>query len=450
METSFTAEQLKNPQFAEAARLLKDCVHYGFCSAVCPTYVLLGDENDSPRGRIDLIKAMLERGGEPDAKTVKHLDQCLSCNSCMSTCAARVDYMHLADIARSYIENNFRRKLFDRWLRDLIAGVLPRPNKFRLALRAAMLGKLVGPLLPISMRAMLALVPERIPAQVNLRPFYTAKGSRRMRVALLAGCVQQVLGQHINAATIRLLTRHGCDVVVTPGTECCGALTLHMGREQQAKNDAGACIRAWRSEMDKTDGLDAIVVNASGCGTAVKDYGHLMAGEPEEVDARRVASIAVDVSELLDKLHIRPAGSAAGIRIAYHDACSLQHAQKVTEPPRRLLKQAGFVVADVPERHFCCGSAGTYNLLQPEIAKRLGMRKAGHIESTGSTLVATGNIGCITQLSHHTSVPILHTVELLDWATGGPMPDRLRGLALPRESPEPDGSDKQPGANALW
>ncbi len=453
MKTSFTAEQLQRPEIVEAERILGTCVHYGFCTAVCPTYVLLRDENDAPRGRIDLIRAMLEKGVRPDAKAVGHIDRCLSCNACMTTCAAKVDFLHLADIGRAYIEKHYRRPFGDRALRLLLARTLTSPRRFRLALRGAALARPFAAALPSRVRNLLAMAPRRRPAAADERHpgIHRAAGERRMRVALLAGCVQQALAPHINAATIRLLTRHGCEVFIAPHIDCCGALTLHMGREAEAKASARRAIAAWEAER-AARGLDAIVVNASGCGTTVKDYGHLFQHDPALADsAGRIGARARDVSEVMLELGVTPPDRPVRLKIAYHDACSLQHAQKVIAPPRQLLSAAGFEVMEVPERHFCCGSAGTYNLLQPDIARQLGQRKAAHIESTGAQAVAAGNLGCISQISLYTRLPILHTVELLDWASGGPLPPALSGVALPppREHIAPETAALTDG-NAVW
>jgi glycolate oxidase iron-sulfur subunit len=430
MRTNFSPAQLADPKIADANRILETCVHYGFCTNVCPTYVLTGDENDSPRGRIDLIRAMLEQGGAPNAKTVHHLDRCLSCLSCITTCAVKVDYTHLIDHARIHIERHYRRPFMDRLTRHLLATVLPRPRAFLLVLHFARHARSLRRLLPRKWRGMLDMIPQHM--RPHILPPGVFKPDRRAqkRVALLPGCAQQALEGAVNAATLRVLTRHGCEVVVAAGTGCCGSLVLHMGRERAALAAARANIRAWSREL--TGGLDAIVVNASGCGTTVKDYGRLIAREPELADtAERVAARARDVSEVLATIGLRTPSLSAPYRVAYHDPCSLQHGQHVTNEPRELLRAAGFEVVDVPERHFCCGSAGTYNLLQPEMADALGRRKAAHITSTDPDIVATGNIGCIVQLRRYLAVPVVHTVELLDWATGGPRPPALEGLREP-------------------
>jgi glycolate oxidase iron-sulfur subunit len=448
LQTAFTAAQLEEPAIADAAAILKDCVHYGFCTAVCPTYVLLRDENDAPRGRIDLIRAMLEKGGRPDDKTVLHLDRCLSCNACMTTCAAKVDYMHLADIARAHIERHYRRPLGDRMLRALLARALTNPRAFRIAVQASRLARPFARALPARLRNLVTLAPPALPRpHESIRAgVYPAEGTRRLRAALLTGCVQQALAPGINAATIRLLARHGCEVVVAPAN-CCGALPLHMGREDQAKAHARALIHAW-SEADRQSPLDAIVINASGCGTTVKDYARIFRHDTDVAPAARsVAQRALDVSELMIRLGIAAPAQPVPLAVAYHDACSLQHAQKVTEPPRQLLRAAGFRVLDVPERHFCCGSAGTYNLLQPAIAAELGLRKARHIESTEPDVIAAGNLGCITQIQLYTSKPVVHTVELLDWATGGPRPP---GVPAVSAQPLPTTAATEESNAAIW
>jgi len=429
VQTAFTFEQLAQPKIAEADGILKTCVHYGFCTATCPTYVLFRDENDSPRGRIDLIRAMLEKGGTPDPKTVHHLDRCLSCLSCVTTCAVKVDYAHLIDIARVYIEDNYRRPFGERMLRWMIAELLPYPRRFAFALRLARLAGPFAGAFPLRLRNLIRLAAGRPVDGEILRPgIYPAQGTRKMRVALLPSCAQQALERNINAATIRLLQRHGCEVVVAAGVGCCGALPLHMGREAQGKALAGANVAAWSAEF--LNRLDAIVVNASGCGTTVKDYGHLVGGK----DAHRIGALARDVTELVADLGLSR-GNAEAYRVAYHDACSLQHGQRVTTQPRALLAQAGFNVLDVPERHFCCGSAGTYNLLQPDIAAALGRRKAAHIDSVDPDIIAAGNLGCLVQIGRFTQAPVVHTAELLDWATGGPMPPGLHGRALRKPVP---------------
>jgi len=426
MQTSFTLAQLADADIAEADKILRACVHCGFCTATCPTYVLLGDELDSPRGRIYLIKDMLEKDRPADARTVKHIDRCLSCLSCMTTCPSGVHYMHLVDQARAHIEETFTRPLPDRLMRGLLALLLPRPVLFRVALTGATLAKPIAKWLPRSLRVMLDLAPASLPtpSAMDKPQIFPAQGPMRKRVALLTGCAQQVLSPQINEATIRLLTRHGCEVVVAKGAGCCGSLTHHMGLEDQAHASAKANIAAWLALYDG-HGPDAIVVNASGCGTTIKDYGYMFRTDPLwATPAQRIAAMTRDISEVMSELGIAPAAQS-GLRVAYHAACSLQHGQKVTREPKALLAAAGFQVLDVPEGHLCCGSAGTYNLLQPKLATTLRDRKVKNIESVAPQIIAAGNIGCMTQIATGTGIPVVHTVELLDWATGGPKPAAL-------------------------
>jgi len=401
-------------------------VHCGFCTATCPTYQVLGDELDSPRGRIYLIKDMLEKDRPADAKTVKHIDRCLSCLACMTTCPSGVHYMHLVDHARAHIERTYRRPFTERMLRNVLALVLPYPGRFRVALLLAKIGRPFRRVVPDArLRAMLEMAPKTIPpVSRNDDPqVFPAEGERRMRVALMTGCAQRALNTDINDATIRLLTRLGCDVVVAAGMGCCGALVHHMGREAESHAAAAKNIRAWMGE-DRGQGLDAIVINTSGCGTTVKDYGHMFRNDPLAGDAARVSGLAVDVTELLARLDL-PKGAGKGLRVAYHSACSLQHGQKVTQAPKTLLKQAGFEVVEPADAHLCCGSAGTYNLMQPEISAQLKARKVRTLEAKAPDVIAAGNIGCMMQIGGASDVPVVHTAQLLDWATGGPMPPSL-------------------------
>jgi glycolate oxidase iron-sulfur subunit len=434
MQTEFTLAQLADPDIAASEKILRACVHCGFCTATCPTYVLLGDELDSPRGRIYLIKNMLEQGGAVAPDTVKHIDRCLSCLACMTTCPSGVNYMHLVDHGRRHIEEHYRRPWAERLLRRLLGAVLTRPARFRLALHAARFAKPFAALAPQRQRPLLGLAPAAVPpaSRCDLPQTFPAAGVRRMRVALLSGCAQQVLAPEINEATIRLLTRHGCEVVVAEGSGCCGALVHHLGDEAAALALARRNIDAW--EQAATRGaLDAVVVNASGCGTMLKDYGFLLRTDTEYADkAARVAALARDISEIVSALGLHPPNAELpALRVAYHSACSLQHGQRIEQQPKALLAAAGFTVLDVPEGHLCCGSAGTYNLLQPELAAALRDRKLANLALTGADLVAVGNIGCITQLATGATLPVAHTAELLDWATGGPMPRALARTPAP-------------------
>jgi glycolate oxidase iron-sulfur subunit len=437
MQTSFTPTQLTDPAFASSNQVLRTCVHCGFCTATCPTFVLLGDELDSPRGRIYLIKDMLEGGQPATEAVVRHVDRCLSCLSCMTTCPSGVNYMHLVDHARAYIEDTYQRPWHDRALRAVLARVLPRPGVFRLAMRLAAVARPLKALVPgrsmpaQRLRAMLTLAPATLPpAGDSGRPqVHPAQGVRRGRVALLTGCAQTVLAPAINEATIRLLTRMGIEVVVAPGVGCCGALTHHMGQHEAAMAAARAAIGGWHREI-QGDGLDAIVINTSGCGTTIKDYGFMFRAEPEawRRKAEAVSALALDITEYVDRIGYVPTRPPPGLRVAYHAACSLQHGQRVTAAPKALLRAAGFTVVEPRDAHLCCGSAGTYNILQPEIAGRLRARKLETIEAVQPDLIAAGNVGCLTQLAG--GIPTIHTVALLDWMAGGPAP-----ADLPRKIP---------------
>jgi glycolate oxidase iron-sulfur subunit len=432
MQTSFTKAQLDNPEIARADRILRRCVHCGFCTATCPTYVLLGDELDSPRGRIYLMKNMLEKGGPVAPETVKHIDRCLSCLSCMTTCPSGVNYMHLVDHARAHIEETYTRPPMDRFYRALLAHLLPYPGRFKLTLIAAKFAKpfawLFAALGLKPFAAMLKLAPwhvpsSKIPATQHVFP---AQGARKGRVALLSGCVDKVVKPSIREATIRLLNRNGIEVVLPAGESCCGSLPHHMGREDGALAFAKNNIDVWTRELDG-EGLDAILITASGCGTTIKDYGFMLRTDPEYRDkAAKVSALTKDITEYLVGIGLSAPAKPAPIKVAYHSACSMQHGQKIDRQPKELLAGAGFIVRDIAEGHLCCGSAGTYNMLQSEIAGRLLARKVSNIETTAAEIVATGNIGCMTQIVSGTNIPVVHTVELLDWATGGPLPESLQ------------------------
>jgi len=433
MQTSFTLAQLADPDIAEAEKILRACVHCGFCTATCPTYVLDGNELDSPRGRIYLIKDMLEHDRAATAEVTEHIDRCLSCLACMTTCPSGVHYMHLVDHARAYIEQTYRRPLSERLLRAMLAKLMPYPQRFRLALAAALVAKPFAPLAAAvglkRLAAMLRLSPWRPPSPPLAPQIFPAAGPRkRGRVALLAGCVNDLLAPQINAAAIRTLTRYGIEVVVAEAAGCCGSLVHHMGREGEALAQVRANVEAWTA----LGGLDAIVITASGCGTTVKDYGYMLRTDKAYAErASRVAGLARDITEYLATLPLAAAASAPGLVVAYHAACSLQHGQRITRQPKELLVRLGFTVKDVPDGHLCCGSAGTYNILQPDIARRLRERKVGTIERLRPDVIAAGNIGCITQFASGTALPAVHTVELIDWATGGPCPPTLRELRPP-------------------
>ncbi|MCX8571858.1 MULTISPECIES: glycolate oxidase subunit GlcF [Hyphomicrobiales] len=429
MQTNFTTAQLADPHVAESEKILRKCVHCGFCTATCPTYVTLGNELDSPRGRIYLIKDMLENGRPADKEIVTHIDRCLSCLACMTTCPSGVNYMHLVDHARAHIEKTYKRPLANRLTRGVLAMVLPYPARFRAALKLARLGRpfadvfdRVAALKPFA--AMLRLAPRSVPAAslVASPGTHAASGARRGRVAILTGCAQPVLEPGINEATVSLLNRLGIEVVVPKGEGCCGALVHHMGREDAALASARQNVDAWTREIDD-GGLDAIVITASGCGTTIKDYGFMLRLDPAYAQkAERVSALAKDVTEYLATLDLPEPARKPGLTVAYHSACSMQHGQKIIRQPKDLLARAGFVVKEPREGHLCCGSAGTYNIMQPEISAKLRDRKVKNIEATGAALVATGNIGCITQIASAAKLPVVHTVKLLDWAYGGEKP----------------------------
>ena len=434
MQTNFSAGQLQDPKIAEADRILRRCVHCGLCTATCPTYVLLGDERDSPRGRIYAIKDMLEKGIDSKPEVSTHIDRCLSCYSCMTTCPSGVDYAHLVEIARNHIEATGKRSFKDRVVRRMLAAIVPYPRRFRWALKAAPLGRRLAPAFRRiglgELAAMSDLAPKNHAGASRFKGPGTAatSGERTARVVMLAGCAQQVLRSEINDATIRLLARGGVDVIVSAGAGCCGALTQHIGMEAQAIASAKRNVDAWSKEIARGD-VDAIIINASGCGTTVKDYGHLLAGDPDYAErAKQVSLRAKDITEFLTTHDIGAPKRWSSLTVAYHAACSLQHGQRVTWQPKALLKKAGFSVLDVAESHLCCGSAGVYNILQPKLATGLRDRKTAHIKALRPDIVAAGNIGCITQLQAGLETPVVHTVELLDWAYGGPVPPGLEAL----------------------
>ncbi|HHB82152.1 MAG TPA: glycolate oxidase subunit GlcF [Devosia sp.] len=453
MKTNFSPDQLKDSGIKRANQILRSCVHCGFCTATCPTYQLLGDELDSPRGRIYLIKDMLENDRPADEKTVKHIDRCLSCLACMSTCPSGVHYMHLVDLAREHIEKTYKRPWLDRTMRFVLANILPYPKRFRLSIMGAWMAKPFRFAMPKLVRAMVDFAPAKLPkpSHTDKAQTFPAKGKKIRRVALLTGCAQKALNTDINEATIRLLTRFGCEVVIAKGMGCCGAVTHHMGKTDASHKSAAANISAW-IEAD----VDTVVINTSGCGTTVKDYGHMFRDDPLAEDAKKIAAMTKDISELMEELGvsgkmerfqdkwtpvIRPetrknknlepgfdtikTENAPDLKVAYHAACSLQHGQQIKEAPKNLLRAAGFAVLEPTDPHLCCGSAGTYNLMQPELASQLGARKTATLEKLKPDVIAAGNIGCMMQIGAGTQVPIVHTVELLDWATGGPKPAAL-------------------------
>ena len=430
MYTNFTSEQLSHPDMDDVNDALTRCLQCGYCAEICPTYQLTGDENENSRGRVKLIKEMLEKGSRPDEKTVRHIDRCMSCLACMSTCPSFVNYMRLVDHAREYIEDNYQRPLLDRLQRWTLAKVLPNPDLFRLAINGARLVKPLAFTMPGNFRNMMDFIPDKLPPpSPNDSPqVFPAIGERKQRVALMTGCAQKALNTDINDATIRILRRHGCEVVVAEGAACCGALTYHMGKAKDSRVAAASNIQAWMKEVNGA-GLDAIVINTSGCGTVIKEYGHMFRNDALAEDAVKISSLAKDISELLSKIELgnklKP-----DMRVAYHATCSLQYGQRVRFAPKKLLKKAGFTVIESRDAHTCCGSAGTYNLLQPEVSLQLKERKVKALQEGRPDAIAAGNIGCMVQIGSGTELPVVHTVELLDWVTGGPVPRALEGLEI--------------------
>jgi glycolate oxidase iron-sulfur subunit len=432
MRTAILPQLRQDPGVLVSEQVLRTCVHCGFCNATCPTYLLTGSELEGPRGRIYLIKNVLEGGIRPSQQTLDHLDHCLGCLACETTCPSGVVYSRLLEEARPRLEERVDRPLAARLLRGLLVRLLPYPGRFRLGLRLAGLGRLARPLLPSAWRHLLEMVPPHLPAPAALAApgVHPAQGLRRARVLLLTGCAQQVLGPQINDACLRLLTRLGAEVVIPEEAGCCGALTFHLGERKRSLAMMRRMVESWHRELARTP-LDAIVLSTSGCATAVKEYGHIFRRDPAlGPKAAAVVPLVKDISEVVAQLGLGKKAGVPPLRVAYHDACSLQHGQKIKNPPRQLLKEAGFEVVEVPEAHLCCGSAGTYNLLEPEYAQALLKRKAAHLAQVWPQVVAAGNIGCIEQLARGVEIPVVHTVELLDWATGGPRPAALSRLSL--------------------
>ncbi len=428
MRSAFTARHRADPEKRAGEQIVRTCVHCGLCTASCPTYVLTGDECDSPRGRIYLIKDMLEQDAPPDPHSVRHIDRCLSCLACQKACPSGVNYMHLADMARAHIERSYRRPWGERWLRRALAVILPRPGLLRLALIGAFFARALRPVLPGVLARLAGFAPVVNPFRPAPGPgLYRAQGARRMRVALLAGCAQRIVAPEINQAAIRLLTRHGAEVVVVRGEVCCGALSRHLGRSAESEAFAARNVDLWSREIE-AGGLDAVIATASGCGAVLKDYGHILRGDPaRRAAAARIAGLARDASEVWADLGIKARGGAADkLKVAYHGACALQHGQGIHAGPVRLLSEAGFEVVEPAEAHMCCGWAGTYNVLQPDLSEALRARKSRALSDLGADLVAAGNMGCLLHLSGSLPVPALHTAQLLDWASGGPPPPGVR------------------------
>tara|TARA_B100001123_G_scaffold200276_1_gene227486 strand:- start:1240 stop:2535 length:1296 start_codon:yes stop_codon:yes gene_type:complete len=431
MQTNFSEEQLKNKDNKSTEKIFKKCVHCGMCNTTCPTFRILGDELDGPRGRIYLIQDMLENEKKPTANVVKHIDRCLSCYGCMTTCPAEVNYMHLIDHGRKYIEQNYERPFFDRLLRNFLSKILPNAKYFRIASIIANISKPFSFLLPSKIKDMINLIPSSFPSKtLKFSEVYKVKTKKIVaRVALLAGCVQKEISPQINEATIRILNRHGVEVIIPKKIRCCGSLSHHLGKNEDAHKDFKNNINTWYEEYLKGN-LDAILSNTSGCGTTLKDYEFIFRNDKElKKKAKKISELSKDVSEYLNEnLNLKIKKKGKKYRIAYHSACSMQHGQKVHAQPVELLSKTKNDILEIPDGHICCGSAGTYNILQNKIAKQLLKDKVKNIEILNPHIISTGNIGCITQIANGTNIPILHTVELLDWYTGGPKPKILTKL----------------------
>lgn len=432
MQTTFTEEQLKNSEVKSSEKIIRKCVHCGMCNATCPTYGVTGDELEGPRGRIYLIKDMLENKNPANEKIAKHIDSCLSCYACMTTCPSGVNYMHLIDHGRNHVEETYKRPLFDRLMRNILSYTLPKPKVF---LIFALLSKLIKPfsfLFPMFIKNSLNLMPNRIPLRkIKRQRVYPSLGKKTVaRVALLTGCVQRVISPEINESTIRLLNRHEVEVVVLPEIDCCGSLNHHLGKKDLAHSSFKNNIELWYKEYLK-NGLDAIISNTSGCGTTLKDYGFIFRDDKDlKKKSKKISEITKDITEFLDenlKLNFESENKKK-YKIAYHSACSMQHGQKVHKQPIDIIKKTGNTVLNIPDGHLCCGSAGTYNILHQKMAKTLLRNKVNNILKISPDFIATGNIGCITQISSGTRIPIVHTVEVIDWFTGGPKPYKLRNL----------------------
>ena len=432
MQTNFTKKQLQDSNITSADGILRKCVHCGFCNATCPTYQIVGDELDGPRGRIYLIKDMLENDKPANEKIAKHIDRCLSCYSCMTTCPSGVNYMHLVDHARNHIEKTFVRPFFDRFIRNLLSKILPSPTLFRMAGYSARLFYPFRFLFPKKIKNMMKYMPNSFPvSRQENKEIYSPVGKTYARVALLTGCVQRVISPQINDATIDILNRHGVEVIVPKKVDCCGSLNHHLGKEELAHKSFINNINSWFKCYEEKN-LDAILVTTSGCGTTLKDYGYIFRDHPDKElrkKAKIVSSLAKDVTEYLGKnIKLNYINQEKKFKIAYHSACSMQHGQRIHKQPMDLLKKTGNEIVEIPDGHLCCGSAGTYNLLQDEMASELLKRKVSNIDKVRPDFISTGNIGCMTQISSGTKIPIVHTIEILNWYTGGSKPTAINLL----------------------
>ncbi len=431
MQTIFTPEQLKSKNNKSTEEIVRKCVHCGMCNSTCPTYQILGDELDGPRGRIYLIKDMLENNKPANEKIAKHLDRCLSCYACMTTCPSGVNYMHLIDHGRAHLEKTYKRPILEKLFRNILSLTLPNPKIFKIL---SILVNIVRPLnflFPEFIKNSMKLMPAKFPKKtLKTQKIYSVEKTKSIaRVALLTGCVQRVISPEINESTIRLLNRHNVEVVVMPEINCCGSLDHHLGKEKAAHKLFKKNINLWYDEYLE-NGLTAIISNTSGCGTTLKDYGFIFRGDKEmKIKAKKISELTKDITELLDKnIKLNFKQNEKVYKIAYHSACSMQHGQIVHQQPIDLIKRTGNQVLNIPEGHVCCGSAGTYNILQQKIAKELLKNKIENINKIQPDFISTGNIGCMTQIASGTEIPIVHTVEVIDWLTGGPKPEKLINL----------------------
>jgi glycolate oxidase iron-sulfur subunit len=429
MQTNFTKKQLQESSIIDANGIIRKCTHCGFCNATCPTYQVAGDELDGPRGRIYLIRDMLENNKPASEKITRHIDRCLSCYACMTTCPSGVNYMHLVDHARNHIEKTYVRPFFDRFIRILLSIILPSPKLFRIVGYLARIANPFKFLFPKKIKNMLKYMPTSFPkSNYENKEVYSPKGKTFAKVALLTGCVQRVISPQINDSTIDILNRHGVEVIVPKEITCCGSLNHHLGKEDLAHKSFVNNINFWFKCYEERN-LDAILVTTSGCGTTLKDYGHIFRDDPDKdlrKKAKIISSLAKDVTEYLGKnIKLNFVEKDKKFKIAYHSACSMQHGQKLHNQPMNLLKKTGNEIVEIPDGHLCCGSAGTYNLLQGEMASELLVRKVSNIDKVKPDFISTGNIGCITQISSGTKIPILHTIEILNWYTGGEKPNAI-------------------------
>ena len=430
MQTKFLLSQINDPNIKDANDILRSCVHCGFCNSSCPTYLLMGDELDGPRGRIYLIKEMLENDRAASPLDVKHLDRCLGCLSCMTACPSGVNYMHLMEYGRRHIEQTYRRSFFERLVRILLGVVLPNPKIFKFILGLAVIFRGFEKFLPKNLRKIAHFVLKlEVKGKVVTPSTFMPTSEHKYRVGMLVGCVQNQLYPEINNATIRLLNRHGCEVVVIKDVGCCGALNLHLGQREKASKHIKSNIDAWCNEAESSK-LDAIIVNTSGCGTTVKDYGHLLREDKKySKKANDISQLSVDIIEFISLIGLRGINIEKKLKVAYQAPCSLQHGQSIRDEPLELLKACGFEVVVPSHGDLCCGAAGTYHILQEKISEELQTKKIKSLVDCSPDIIASGNVGCMMQLkmsdTNIVSFPIVHTVELLDWATGGPKPPSM-------------------------